>query len=221
MPKSDNQHRSELVEGGRKLHALGYCPSISGNLSARLDAWRIMITPTAVPKAELAPEDLVVVSPEGQRRFGRRNPTSEMGMHLQIYRLRPDVGAVVHAHPPVATAFACAGIALDQPIASEFIMAVGKAPLAEYGTPGTSDVSASMEKLIPAHTAILMGNHGVVTYGKDLKEALGKMELVEHFAEIVLATLGLGRQVSLAPEELRKLNEAAARYTAGAKKSWG
>ena len=136
-------------------------------------------------------------------------------MHLQIYRLRPDIKAIVHAHPPIATAFACAGVALDQPIASEFVMAVGQAPLAAYGTPGTPELTASLERLIPRHTAILMGNHGVVTYGKDLKDAFGKMELVEHFADLVLATLKIGSQVKLTPEQLRRLEEAAARYGTG------
>jgi len=212
MMKDDNQHRKDLVECGHLLYQRGYCPATSGNFSVRLDSWRILITPTGISKGDMNPEDLVVISQEGLRRFGRRNPSSERDMHLQIYRLRPDVNAVVHAHPSLATAFACAGIALDQPIASEFVMAVGKAPVASYGTPGTPDLAVSLERLIPNHTAILMANHGVVTYGKDLCDARGKMELVEHFAEIVLGTLRVGRQVWLAPEDLRKLNEAVARY---------
>ncbi len=214
--KTEAHLRAELVSCARGLAQRNFCPSTSGNLSARLDAWRILVTPTGVPKALLSAEDLVVVSPEGRKRFGRRNPTSELDMHLQIYRLRPDAGAVVHAHPPLATAFACAGIALDQPIASEFSMAVGKVPLAPYGTPGTPELAAAMERLIPDHTAILMGNHGLVVYGKDVADACGKMDLVEHFAEIVLATLKLGRQAELSPEELRRLNEAARRYATGA-----
>lgn len=219
MVKNDGQHRADLVQYGRKLDAAGFCPATSGNISVRLDQWRILITPTGVSKGAMKPEDLVVVSPKGQHRFGRRNASSETGMHLQVYRLRPDVHAVVHAHPPRATAFACAGIALDQPIASEFSMAIGAVPLARYGTPGTPDLAAALEDLIPAHAAVLMGNHGVVTYGKDLFDAHGKMETVEHFAEIVQGTLLAGRQEHLSPEDLRKLNEAVSRYTAGSKRA--
>jgi L-fuculose-phosphate aldolase len=212
--KSDDQHRGEMLACCRRLHELKFCPGGSGNVSVRLDASRLLVTPTAVPKPDLRPEDLVVVSPRGQKRFGRREPTSELGMHLQIYRLRHGANAVVHAHPPLATAFACAGIALDQPIASEFAMAVGQAPLAAYGTPGTHEVGVGLEALIPRHTVVLMANHGVVAWGKDLSDAFGKMELVEHFAELVLATFKLGRQSPLTESQLAKLEQAAARYGA-------
>jgi L-fuculose-phosphate aldolase len=218
MVKTDAQHRADLVRFGRLLLEAGFCPATSGNLSVRLDPWRILITPTGVSKGDMKPEDMAVISPDGHHRFGRRNASSEKEMHLQIYRLRPDVNAVVHAHPPKATAFACAGIALDQPIASEFSQALGSVPLARYGTPGTPDVAAALAYLVPHHGAILMGNHGVVAYGKDLFEAHGRMELVEHFAEIVLGTLVAGRQNLLSPEDLRRLNAAAVRYTAGAKR---
>jgi L-fuculose-phosphate aldolase len=218
MLKTDAQHRADLVKYGRLLFEKGFCPATSGNLSVRLDANRILITPTGVSKGDMKPEDLAVISPTGQHRFGRKNASSEKLMHLLIYRLRPDINAVVHAHPPKATAFACAGIALDQPIASEFSQALGSVPLAKYGTPGTPDVAAAMAYLVPQHSAILMSNHGVVAYGKDLFDAHGKMELIEHFAEIVLGTLVAGRQNLLDPAELRRLNEAAVRYNTGTKK---
>ena len=219
MVPSEKVLRAEMVKYGRLLFEKGFCPASSGNLSVRLDRWRILITPTGVGKGALKPEDMVVISPEGLHRFGRRQASSEKDLHLQIYRLRPDVHAVVHAHPPKATAFACAGIALDQPIASEFSMALGVVPLARYGTPGTPDVAAAMAELVPRHSAVLMGNHGVAAYGRDLFEACGRMELVEHFAEIVQGTLLAGRQAELSPEDLRELNKAAVRYSAGAKKS--
>ena len=215
MVKSDAQHRAELVRSGRLLFERGFCPATSGNLSVRLDPWRIMITPTGVSKAEMKPDDMVIISPEGARRFARRNPSSEKDLHLLVYRLRPDVNAVVHAHPPKATAFACAGIALDQPLASEFSQSLGSVPLAGYGTPGTPELAASVASLVPSHSAILMANHGVVAYGSDLFDAHSKMELVEHFAEIVQGTLLAGRQVLLSAEELKKLDAAARRYRAG------
>ena len=217
MVKTEAQLHADLVKYGRLLCDKGFCPATSGNLSVRLDDCRILITPTGVSKGEMKPEDLAVISPEGKHRFGRKNASSEKQMHLLIYRLRPDVRAVVHAHPPKATAFACAGIALDQPIASEFSQALGSVPLARYGTPGTPDLAAAMAYLVPQHSAILMGNHGVVTYGPDLFDAHGKLELVEHFAQIVLGTLLAGRQALLSPEELRKLNAAAVRYASGAR----
>ncbi|MBI5210227.1 MAG: class II aldolase/adducin family protein [Elusimicrobia bacterium] len=210
--KTDGQHRLDLVQAGRRFDESGFCPATSGNLSVRLDAWRVMITPTGVSKGAMKPEDMVVVSPKGEHRFGRKHASSEKDMHLLVYRLRPEVGAVVHAHPPKATAFACAGLALDQALATEFSMMVGPVPLARYGTPGTPDLAASLEGLIPGHNAVLMGNHGVVAYGKDLFEAAGRMEMIEHFAEIVQGTLLAGRQTPLTPEDLAKLHEAARRY---------
>ena len=217
MVKTDAQHRADLVKCGRLLFEKGFCPATAGNLSVRLDDCRILITPTGVSKSEMKPEDLAVISPAGQHRFGRKNASSEKQLHLLIYSLRREVRAVVHAHPPKATAFACAGIALDQPIASEFSQALGSVPLAKYGTPGTPDLAAALAYLVPHHSAILMGNHGVVTYGQDLFDAHGKMELIEHFAEVVLGTLIAGRQDLLSPAELRRLNEAAVRYSAGSK----
>lgn len=218
MKKTDDQHRADLVHYGKLLREKGFCPATSGNLSVRLDQWRILITPTGVSKGEMKPEDMAILSLEGLHRFGRRTASSEKDLHLQIYKLRPDVHAVVHAHPPKATAFACAGIALDQPIASEFSMALGAVPLARYGTPGTPDVASALADLVPNHNAILMGNHGAVAYGRDIFEACGRMELVEHFAEIVQGTLLAGRQAELSPEDLRELNKAAVRYNTGTRK---
>ncbi|MFA6317194.1 MAG: class II aldolase/adducin family protein [Elusimicrobiota bacterium] len=213
MKKTDDAHRQDLVKAGKRFHELGFCPSTSGNISVRLDAWRVMITPTGVSKGDMKPEDMVVISPKGEHRFGRKKASSEKQMHLLVYSLRPEVGAVVHAHPAKATAFACAGLALDQNLATEFTMMVGPVPLAKYGTPGTPDLAASLEGLIPKHNAVLMGNHGVVAYGRDIFEAVGRMEMVEHFAEIVQGTLLAGRQTPLSPEDLAKLSEAARRYS--------
>ena len=208
--------RREIVACGRAFHARDFCPATSGNISARLDARRILITPTGVSKGALRPADLVVVTTEGRKLSGRRNPTSEMDMHLLVYRLRPDAGAVVHAHPPTATSFACAGLPLAAPIASEFAMTVGKVPLAPYGTPGTRRLAASLSRLVLGHTAILLANHGVVAFGGDIAEARGRMEMVEHFAKVLLGTLKLGRQSVLPARELKRLHAAARRYVARA-----
>ena len=118
---------------------------MDGNLSVRLTEERILVTPTGLSKGAMRPTDLVIVDPEGKHVSGRKNVTSEIGMHLMIYRTRPDVMAIVHAHPPTATGFAAAGIALTEPLVCEVVMGLGCIPLARYGTPGTSELAQSLE----------------------------------------------------------------------------
>src|SRR5207253_7804623 len=142
---------------------------------------------------------------EGRRLAGKRAVSSEIGMHLLIYKLRPDIRGVVHAHPPTATGFAAAGMALDRPLVCEVVIGLGSIPLAPYGTPGTPELAETLEPLVPQYDAILMANHGVVTYGVDLQSAYMKMETVEHFAQITLVTHMLGQQQLLASEDLKKL----------------
>jgi len=131
---------------------------------------------------------------------------------LLIYRLRPDVNAVVHAHPPTATGYAAAGLPLNQPLVSEVLIALGSIPLAAYGTPGTPELSDALAPLIPHHDAILMSNHGVVAYGEDLQLAYMRMETVEHFAKIALVTHMLGKQQLLSNEEVEKLAACREKY---------
>jgi L-fuculose-phosphate aldolase len=133
-------------------------------------------------------------------------------MHLLIYRLRPDIQGVVHAHPPTATGFAAAGMALNQPLVCEVVIGLGSIPLAKYGTPGTPELSEALEPLIPQYDALLMSNHGVVAYGDTLHHAYMKMETVEHFAQIALVTHLLGRQQPLGGEALEKLIAARSKY---------
>jgi L-fuculose-phosphate aldolase len=152
------------------------------------------------------------VDPDGRRLAGRRAVSSEIAMHLLIYRLRPDVRGIVHAHPPTATGFAAAGLALNQPLVCEVVMGLGSIPLAKYGTPGTPELTDALEPLVPQYDAILMSNHGVVAYGNDLHQAYMKMETVEHFAQIALVTHVLGRQQPLGDQELEKLVAARSKY---------
>jgi L-fuculose-phosphate aldolase len=133
-------------------------------------------------------------------------------MHLLIYRRRPDVFGICHAHPPTATGYAAAGMPLDQALLSECVMALGSVPVAPYGTPGTPELSAAIEPLIQHHDALLLANHGVVTYGGDLLTAFFRMETTEHFARIALVTVLLGKQVLLSGEDVEKLLAARARY---------
>jgi L-fuculose-phosphate aldolase len=194
------------------LHARGFVAAMDGNLSVRLAGDRILVTPTGISKGAMRPADMVIVDREGKRVAGRRNVTSEIGMHLLIYRLRPDIQAIVHAHPPTATGFAAAGIALTQPLVCEVVIGLGCIPLARYATPGTSELAKTLEPYVPNYDAILMSNHGVVAYGNTLEHAYMKMETVEHFAQIALVTHLLGRQQPLNEVEVEKLLLARTKY---------
>ncbi len=209
--KSERQHREDIVRFGRMIHEKGLVAATDGNLSVRLDD-TVLSTPTGMSKGMMEPEDLVVVDMSGKKVMGRRNVSSEIAMHLQVYRLRPDVKGIVHAHPPTATGYAAAGLPLNQALVSEIVLALGCIPLAKYGTPGTPELSAALEPLIPQFDAILMANHGVVTYGDDLPRAYMKMETVEHFAKIALVTHLLGRQQLLSDEDVGKLMIAREKY---------
>jgi L-fuculose-phosphate aldolase len=194
------------------LHQCGFIAATDGNLSARLDEDRVLVTPTGMSKGMMAPADLVIVDMDGNKIKGRREATTEIGMHLLIYRMRPDIRGIVHAHPRTATGFAAAGMALNQPLVCEVVIGLGLIPLAPYGTPGTPELAKTLEPLIPQYDAILMANHGVVTYGSDLQSAYMKMETVEHFAQITLVTHILGQQNLLECENVEKLVAARSRY---------
>ncbi len=211
MP-TERKHKEEIVRYGRMLHERNFVAAFDGNLSVRLKRDRILVTPTCVSKGAMRPADLVIVDLEGKRVAGHRNVTSEIGMHLLIYRMRPDVQAIVHAHPPTATGFAAAGMPLTEPLVCEVVMGLGCIPLARYGTPGTSELAQTLEPYVPSYDAILMSNHGVVTYGDTLEHAYMKMETVEHFAQIALVTHLLGQQQPLKQAEIEKLMLARTRY---------
>jgi len=197
---------------GKMLYDRGYVAATDGNLSVRLDNERILATPTSMSKGFLRPADMVIVDGEGHLLAGRHKVSSEIAMHLLIYRLRPDIQGIVHAHPPTATGFAAAGIALNKPLVCEVVIGLGSIPLARYGTPGTPELSETLEPLIPDYDAILMSNHGVVAYADTLHHAYMKMETVEHFAQIALVTHLLGRQQPLEGENLEKLIMARGKY---------
>jgi len=208
--------RRDLVRAGKRLYKLGFMPGTSGNLSVRLDSKFILATPTGVSKFMLSKEDMVIVDLDGKQYSGSRKVTSEIGMHLAVYNRRDDIGAVVHSHPPIATPFACAGRSLDEPLCSEAIMTLGAVPLAPYATTGTEEVADSLAEYIPDHEAILMANHGVVTYGKTLMDAFMKMETVEHFAHITLIVGQLGSASPIRKDQLAALLDARTRYVLNA-----
>lgn len=213
--KTEVEHRRDICAVGRWVHGYGYVAATDGNVSVRLDHRRVLATPTLMSKGMMAPDDLVVVDSKGGHVQGRRKASSEIAMHLLIYKRRPDVHAVVHAHPPTATGYAAAGLALNQALVSEVVLALGCIPLARYGTPGTTELTEALAPLVAQYDAILMANHGVVTYGADLLTAYMRMETVEHFARISLVTQLLGGPNLLSREEVEKLGEARARYFGG------
>jgi L-fuculose-phosphate aldolase len=201
----EQQCREEMVHLGRLLHQRGYVAATDGNLTVRLSADHILTTPTGMSKGMMEPDDLVVVDMQGRKVAGERAASTEIGMHLLIYQLRPDVKGVVHAHPTTATGYAAAGIELDRALISEVVLSLGTVPLARYGTPGTAELAGALEPLVPHHDAILMANHGVVTYGDSLLRAYMKMETVEHFAKIALVTHLLGKKHPLSDADVEKL----------------
>jgi L-fuculose-phosphate aldolase len=209
---SERQAREQIVRFGKMLHDRNYVAATDGNLSVRLDQRRILATPTAMSKGGLRTSDMVIVDLDGHLVAGRHQVSSEIAMHLLIYKLRPDVKGIVHAHPPTATGFAAAGMALDQPLVCEVVIGLGSIPLAQYGTPGTPELCETLKPLIAKYDAILMSNHGVVTYADTLEHAHMKMETVEHFAQIALVTHLLGRQQPLKDEALQKLLLARSKY---------
>jgi L-fuculose-phosphate aldolase len=209
---SEHKLRRQIVEIGHALHQRGFIAACDGNISVRLSRDRVLVTPTAMSKGAMRSSDLVIVNMDGRKLKGRREMTSEIGMHLLIYRMRPDVHAVVHAHPSTATGFAAAGLALDQPLVCEVVIGLGQIPLAPYGTPGTPELGETLEPLVPQYDAVLMANHGVVTYGSDLQSAYMKMETVEHFAQITLVTRILGQQQLLDNSDLKKLVHLRSKY---------
>jgi L-fuculose-phosphate aldolase len=162
---TEQQHRDDIVRCGKMLHDRGYVAATDGNLSVRLNADRVLCTPTCMSKGMMSPEDLVIVDMDGRKIAGHRACSSEVAMHLLIYRLRPDVTGIVHAHPTTATGYAAAGMQMNEALISEVVLSLGAIPLAHYGTPGTPELSDALEPLIPDHDAIVMANHGVVTNG--------------------------------------------------------
>jgi L-fuculose-phosphate aldolase len=203
--EADAKYRREICKVGRWMYRQRFVVASEGNLSMRLDANRILVTPAGVCKGRLSPPELMITDLEGTVISGAGRPSSEMQMHLLYYRLRPDVRAVCHAHPSTATGFAAAGRALEEAVLPEVVSVLGKIPLAPYGTPGTRELCAGLEPLVPGYDAVLLENHGVVTCGPDLITAYQHMETVEHFAQVMVTAEALGGPRLLTHTEVQKL----------------
>src|SRR5918994_6813733 len=210
--KAEEQARADIVEVGRRLWERGYVASNDGNISVRLDEHRLITTPKSVSKGFMTPDMMVITDLDGRTISGERDPSSELKMHLEVYRNRPDARAVVHAHPPTATGFAVAGIPLDRPVLAEVITTLGSIPIAEYATPSTEELPAAVRKYVKAHDGILLANHGALAIGPDVYAAYYKMETIEHFAKISLVTRQLGRENLLSREEVNRLQGLRGNY---------
>src|SRR5438270_2488059 len=209
---TESQLRADIVEVGRRMYARGYTASNDGNISVRLGADRLLMTPKSVCKGFMTAEMMVVTDLDGRKIAGERDPSSEMLMHLEVYRQRADVQAVVHAHPPIATGFAVAGIPLDRAVLAEVVTTLGSVPIADYATPSTRELPEAVRKYVKAHDGMLLANHGALTLGTDLFAAYYKMETIEHFAHISLVARLLGGERLLSRQEVDRLQGLRGMY---------
>ena len=208
----EQQTRLDIVEVGRRLWVQGYVASNDGNISVRLGPDRLLTTPKSVSKGFMTPEMMVVTDMAGAKLAGEREASSELKMHLEVYRQRPDVNAVVHAHPATATGFAVAGIPLTRAVLAEVITTLGGIPIAAYATPSTAELPAAIREYIRAHDGLLLANHGALAVAGDLFTAYHRMETIEHFAKISLVARQLGREHLISKEEVQRLQGLRGMY---------
>lgn len=204
--------RREICEVGRRIYHRGFVAANDGNISVRTGDDRVLCTPTGVSKGFISEDMLCICDLEGRQVAGHLKISSEIRMHLEIYKLRADIHSVVHAHPPTATGFAVAGVDLTQCVLPEVIISLGGIPLAAYGTPGGPEIFEPMRPLLQQYDAVLMANHGVVTLGRDAMDAHFKMETVEHFARIALVAHQLGAVKTLDTKQVGDLLELRQRF---------
>lgn len=200
----ESQARKVICEIGKLMYERSYVVSSDGNISVRLDENTVLATPTMTCKGRMTEDSLALTDMEGKPLSDKR-ASSELAMHLLIYKERPDVKAVCHAHPPHGTAFAVAGLAIDKPILSEVILTLGCVPLTSYGTPSTTELTEAMKPYVAHHNALLMANHGAVAYGDSLWQAFDRLETLEHTAKIAILAKALGGANDLPADAIEKL----------------
>ncbi|MDO4617988.1 MAG: class II aldolase/adducin family protein [Clostridia bacterium] len=207
MYKSDYEVKKEICEIGRRIYQDGFVAANDGNISVKIDDDTYFTTPTGVSKGFMTPDMICKVDGKGNPKesTGKWRPSSEFKMHLKVYQERPDVNAVVHAHPPIATSFAIAGIALDKLIMPEAIIFLGAVPIAQYGTPSTMEIPESLEPYIQDYDAILLANHGALSFGCDLNTAFFRMESTEFYAKLTYYATMLGGAQEIPCGEVKKL----------------
>jgi len=201
----ETQVRREICEIGKKLYNKEFVAANDGNISVKINDNQIIVTPTGVSKGEMKPDSLVKMNLDGTVVEGESKPSSEVKMHLKVYQLNPNVNAVVHAHPPLATAFAVTRIPLGRPILSEAVVNLGVVPVTDYALPGTDEVPRSIEPYVKDYNAVLLANHGLLTWGSDLTQAFFRMESVEHYCKIMIYSDQIGSPKEFNSDEVNDL----------------
>jgi len=202
---NESAMRELICEIGKRVWQRGMASANSGNISARLGADEIMITPTLVSKGFMRPEQLLVMDLDGEVKRGEGYPTTETPMHLRLFRERTDIGGVVHAHPPIATSFAVAGRALDLHLIPEAVIFLGEVPLVPFHPPGSPELAEAIVPYLDDYDAVLMENHGVLCWGSDVEQAYHRLETVEFCAQVTMTAEQLGGARELPKEPLDNL----------------
>lgn len=216
---TDFDAQKAIIDIGQRMYQRGFVAANDGNISCRVAPDAIWATPTGVSKGFMNPDMLIKVNMQGQVLAGKAKPSSELKMHLRVYEENPSVMGVTHAHPPVATAFAIAGICLDKPILPEGVVQLGTVPVAHYATPGTQNVPDSIAPFCKTHNGVLLANHGALTWGSDIYQAFYRLESMEYYAQITMYTehmLGKANLLSRGQiEELVQLRASLGVLTGG------
>ncbi len=206
MFPEEQKAREEIVFYSKKVHAAGLVCATDGNLSIRLDENHVLITPSSIRKEDMYSDAPIVINMKGEPVGDARRPSTEHKVHLEAYRQRPDVMAVIHAHPPKAIAFTIAEVPLNTCILPEVVVTLGSVPVAPYKTPSTDDLPASMSTLIRQSDAVMLARHGSITVGGSLSDAFKKLEKLEHNAEILIYARILGGAKPFSREQLEELH---------------
>jgi L-fuculose-phosphate aldolase len=212
--RSEYEIKKEICEIGRRIYNRGMVAANDGNISVKLNENEFLCTPTGVSKGFMTPDYICKVDKEGNvlQSTGSFKPSSEIKMHMRVYKERPDVESVVHAHPMYATSFAIAGIPLTQPIMPEAVIALGCVPIAEYGTPSTDEIPDAVSKYLQHYDAVLLENHGALTYSDSLLAAYHKMESVEFYAKLLYISQQLGGPQELSNDQVQRLYEIRRKF---------
>ena len=198
--------KNQIVEIGRRMWQKEWVAANDGNISCKISNDEFVCTPTGVSKGFMDVGDIIVVDGEGRKKSGGPlNPSSEIKMHLHVYRERPDVYAVCHAHPPTATGFAVAGYSLDQCVLPEVAIVLGQIPCVPYGLPSTDEIPKAIAPYLQNTNAVLLANHGALSWGNSLTQAYHRMETLEHFAKILLVSVQLGKVNLFTKEQVQAL----------------
>ncbi len=211
---NDRQAKENILEVGARMYNKSYCAANDGNISCRTADGLFWVTPSGVSKGHMDESMLIKVNIDGEiiERNTDRNISSEIRLHLNVYRHRPDINAVVHSHPPLSTAFACARMDLEAPVVTEAVLNLGTVPCAPFAAPGTPDLAETILPYLKDHAACLMANHGALTWGESAEQAYFRTETLEYYAKIMMLT-GLGPNAHLlSEEEVQAVNRCRERY---------